>query len=246
MLLVIDVSSSMQATDVPPTRLDAARDAAKRFVDELPPQYNVSLVTFAGTRRPGGRADDRPRRRSSAGLDRHAAGAAYGHRRGSFHRAGRAARRSRRARLAAAAAGRAARQRPGSPGRLAPARMVLLSDGENTVGRAPESAARAAAEAGVQISTIAYGTPTGSIDIAGERIPVPADGDTLEAMARSTDGTSYEAASGDELDEVYEDIGSSVGTRQEQREISVWFVGAALLAALAAGLGSLLWSARLP
>ena len=127
-----------------------------------------------------------------------------------------------------------------------PARIVLLSDGENTVGRSPVSAAQAASNEQVAISTIAYGTPAGTIQLGTERIPVPADGETLRTVATTTGGTYYEAATGDELDDVYDDIGSSVGNRQEQRDVFAWFVGIALLLGTAAATASVAWFGRLP
>jgi Ca-activated chloride channel family protein len=127
-----------------------------------------------------------------------------------------------------------------------PVRIVLMSDGTNTVGRTPEEAAAAAEEAGVPVSTIAYGTPEGRITVDGEEVPVPVDAASLRRLAEDTGGKAYTAATGDQLRAVYDDIGGSVGWRTEERDVSAWFVGAGLLAALAAGAASLAWFSRLP
>ena len=125
-------------------------------------------------------------------------------------------------------------------------RQVLLSDGTNTVGRTPAVAAEAAQEAGVPISTIAFGTPEGVVVVQGERIEVPVDGPSLDRLARSTGGSSFTAESGAELSEVYEDIGTQVGTTTERREVTDVVTGVGLLLAVAAAAASLVWSARLP
>jgi hypothetical protein len=124
--------------------------------------------------------------------------------------------------------------------------IVLMSDGSNTSGRSPEVAARAATAAGVPVSTIAYGTAEGSVTIDGQILRVPADTDSLRALADNTGGQAYEAASGEELGQVYDDIGSSIGTRTERQEVSVWFIGAGLAAAAVAAAFSLAWFSRLP
>jgi Ca-activated chloride channel family protein len=123
---------------------------------------------------------------------------------------------------------------------------VLLSDGSNTTGRTVTEAAQEAATRGVPVTTIAYGTQGGVIELQGRQVPVPVDGPALQDLAEAAGGGFYEAASGDELQAVYEDIGTSVGYRTEQQEIWQWFVAAALLAALLAAVTSMLWFARLP
>jgi Ca-activated chloride channel family protein len=121
-----------------------------------------------------------------------------------------------------------------------------MSDGTNTAGRGLDEAAQAATAAGVPVSTIAYGTAGGTVTIDGQTQRVPADADSLRGLADDTGGQAYEAASGEELGEVYADIGSSIGTRAERQEVSAWFVGAGLLAAAAAAAFSLAWFSRLP
>jgi Ca-activated chloride channel family protein len=100
----------------------------------------------------------------------------------------------------------------------------------------------------VPVSTIAFGTPEGTITLPSERAPiaVPADREALAGIAQASDGQAYDAESTAELKEVYRGIGSSVGYVEETRSVMAWFVGFALLAALLAAAGSLLWFQRLP
>jgi Ca-activated chloride channel family protein len=128
----------------------------------------------------------------------------------------------------------------------APARIVLLSDGANTTGTPLPDAAAAAAAGGVPVSTIAYGTPTGTAEIDGETVRVPADTDALAALATGSGGLAYRAETAAELTAVYADIGSSIGYRTEEREVTTAVLAAALLAAFAAAAGSLAWFSRLP
>ena len=112
-------------------------------------------------------------------------------------------------------------------------------------------ASAAAIEADVPVSTIAFGTPNGTIEYTDETtpptiVPVPVDEVSLQNIAEATGGSFFTAASEAELSQVFEDIGSSVGYETEQREITPWFVGIALLFFLAAASLSLAWFARLP
>ena len=121
-----------------------------------------------------------------------------------------------------------------------------MSDGTNTAGRTPAEAAAAAKAAGVPVSTIAYGTAEGTITVDGQTLPVPVDVDALRELAEGTGGQAYTAESGEELGEVYADIGSSIGTRAERQEVSTWFIAAGLVAAALAAGFSLAWFSRLP
>jgi Ca-activated chloride channel family protein len=129
---------------------------------------------------------------------------------------------------------------------LPPARIVLLSDGYRTYGRSIEDAAAAASAANVPVSTIAFGTDEGVVRINGQTQRVPVDRMSLQKLAQTTKGIFYEAASVEALKKVYQDMGSSIGYRTKPREITQWYVGAALVFALAAGALSLLWTSRLP
>ena len=227
-VVVVDTSTSMQATDVAPSRLAAAQEAAGRFADLLPDRFNVGLVAFSGSARQIS-APTLDRASIQRGLDGLQLGPGTAIGEGVF------------AALDAVRSfdAQAAEDPP-------PARIVLLSDGENTTGRPPEQAAVAAAEAGVPVSTIAYGTPAGAIVVNGQRVPVPVDAPALQELAEATGGSFHAAATGEELQDVYADIGSSVGYESEPQEITGWFVGFGLLLAMLAAAGSLRWFARLP
>lgn len=227
-IVAVDVSRSMEATDVSPNRLQAAKAAASAFVQNLPDSFNVGVVTFSGTTSvlaaPTTEHDDVVQRLQNLSLaDSTAIGEAV------FTSLDQ---------IAAMAAG--------EDGVQVPARIVLLSDGTNTRGRDPEAAAGAATEAGVRVSTIAYGTPSGTIENQGRTVNVPVDEQTLASLAEATGGQAYTAQSGEELAAVYEDIGSSIGWRTEPHEITAYLAALALLLALAAAAMSLRWFARLP
>lgn len=227
-MLAIDVSLSMEADDVAPTRIEAAQEAAKAFVQELPPTYNLGLVSFA---KAANVLVSPTKDRASVitaidGLTLAEATAT-----------GEAVFTSLDAIRSVPANGA-----DGAP----PARIVLLSDGYRTSGRSVEDAGAAAAAANVPVSTIAFGTDTGIVDIRGVLQRVPVDRLSLQQLAEKTKGYFYEAASVSELKQVYEDMGSSIGHRVEPREITQLYAGAALLFGLAAAAMSLLWTSRLP
>ncbi|WP_089156080.1 VWA domain-containing protein [Micromonospora sp. NBS 11-29] len=226
-MLAVDVSLSMQADDVSPNRLEAAQEAAKQFVGELPTSYNVGLVSFA-------KAANVlvPPTKDRAAVATAIDGLVLAE---------------------ATATGEAVftcleaiRSVPadGAAG-IPPARIVLLSDGYRTSGRSVEEAAAAAQAANVPVSTIAFGTDSGQVDIGGQLQRVPVDRTALSQLAETTQGYFYEAATATELKQVYQDMGSSIGYRTEPREITQWYAGIALLLALCAGALSLLWTSRL-
>ncbi|MEW2386355.1 VWA domain-containing protein [Micromonospora sp. NPDC047707] len=226
-MLAIDVSLSMQADDVAPNRLAAAQEAAKQFVDELPDSYNLGLVSFAKAANV----------LVSPTKDRQAVTAAID---------GLVLAESTATGEAVFTCLEAIRSVPadGAAG-IPPARIVLLSDGYRTSGRSVEEAAAAAQAANVPVSTIAFGTDGGQVDIGGQLQRVPVDRLALADLAETTEGYFYEAASVSELKQVYQDMGSSIGFRTEPREVTQWYAGVALLFALCAGAASLLWSSRI-
>ncbi|GAB2917955.1 VWA domain-containing protein [Micromonospora polyrhachis] len=231
-MVAVDVSTSMLATDVEPDRLAAAKLAARRFVDGLPKEFNVGLVAFAGSAAvfvpPG-----TDRKALHNGIRRLAEGTT-----GVQGTAiGEAINTSLQAVKTLDA--RAAKDPP-------PARIVLLSDGANTSGRDPLAAAADAVAVKVPVHTISFGTPTGSVDRGGRPIRVPVDGQTLKSVAEETGGGYHEAGTSAELRAVYEDIGTSVGYRTERQDISARFIGLGLLLAMAAATGSMAWFSRLP
>ncbi|MDY6809026.1 VWA domain-containing protein [Gordonia sp. HNM0687] len=225
-MVAIDTSASMRARDVEPDRLTAALDAAGEFIEQLPDTFNVGVVTFAGTTTVMHPPD----------TDHEAA-------RGTLQMATTESR---------TAIGEGVltsldqiRGVVGPGQEDLPAHIVLLSDGSNTSGRPPALAAQVAAAAGVPVSTIAYGSESGTLNSGVYAIPVPVDAAVLADLSEATGGRSYEAASSDELQDVYEEIGSSIGWRTEQREVTPFVAGIALLVGLVAAAFSLRWFSRM-
>jgi len=227
-VMAIDVSLSMQATDVTPSRIDAAKQAAKEFVQLLPPRINLGLVTFAGTatvlvspttnRDTVTRAIDTIQLRESTAI-----GEAIFSSLDAIHTS-------------------AAQDADTKP---TPATIVLMSDGDSKQGRPVNSATAAARGAKVPVSTIAFGTEDGTVDIGGDLVPVPADRVTLSRIAQDTGGMYHAAASAEELRDVYRDLGSQIGYTTQRQEITRWFVGMALLAGFVGLALALFWSNRL-
>ncbi len=227
-VIALDVSISMQAEDVAPDRITAAKQAAATFVERLPGRFNVGLVAFDGSARvvvP----PTQDHASVTTAIDALALGpsTAIGD--------------------AVAASLDAISAVPGEDGQEPPpARVVLLSDGTNTVGRSVQSAEQAASQARVPVSTIAYGTQEGTVTVQGRTIEVPVDRSTLAELADATGGSAFTAQSGEELGAVYDDIGSQVGTTTERRGVTAAVAGVALLLGLSAAVASLVWGARLP
>jgi Ca-activated chloride channel family protein len=229
-VVAIDVSYSMISTDVSPNRIQAAKSAAASFVDLLPYKLNVGLVSFARTATvlATPTTDHAAVKRAISGL-KVDQGTAIGD--AIF------------ASLSAISA-----VPPAPDGQPVPARIVLMSDGETNSGRPNDEAAAAAKQAGIPVSTIAFGTPTGTVEVPGSAMPVevPVNKDALRVIANTTGGTFFEAATARELKNVYADIGSSIGSETATRNLSSWFTGAAALALFVAAGLSLLWFSRLP
>jgi Ca-activated chloride channel homolog len=227
-ILTIDVSLSMQATDVFPSRIEAAKEAAKVFVDELPDAYNLGLVSFAKTANVRvSPSKDRQAVRNAIDALQLAEATATGEAVFTSLEA-----------IASVPSDGAAEPPP--------ARILLLSDGYRTYGRPIEQAAEAAAVAGVPVSTIAFGSDDGTVDIGGQIQRVPVDREALASLAEYTQGMFYEAFSEEDLRRVYEDMGSSIGHRTVPHEVWAWCAGASLLFALTAAGFSLIWTSRIP
>jgi Ca-activated chloride channel family protein len=228
-VLAVDVSLSMEATDVLPNRLDAAKAAAGEFLDTVPETINVGLVQFAGAASvivpPSTDHDDVRRAIDDLQL---AEGTGIGEA------------------IFTSLAALSALPEADDPDEAVPATVIVLSDGETTVGRSNEEGIAAAQDAGVPISTIAFGTDDGLIFIEGQPVAVPPDLDAMAEIAEETGGVTFEAESERELAAAYEDLGSSIGFETEQRPITEWFIGAAFVTLLTAAVLSLLWFARLP
>lgn len=229
-MLAIDVSLSMEATDVLPSRIDAAKTAGQKFADLLPARINLGLVSFGGTANV----------LVSPTLDRDAVKKAVAALKLEESTAiGEAVFASLQAIKVFGQATTAKGEKP------PPARIVLLSDGTNTVGRPVSEAITAAQQAHVQVSTIAFGTPNGTVTYKGDTLPVPADRTTLRQIADETGGSFHTAASVQELEQVYKNIGSQIGYTTEQRDISWRFLVAGLLVLFGAAGAAMLWSGRL-
>jgi Ca-activated chloride channel homolog len=229
-VMVIDASQSMQATDVRPTRLDAAKQAAIEFVTKLPEKYNVSVVSMAGscailvppTTAHGTvlNAINGIQLQDSTAIGE---GISTGLR-----------------------ALQQAPKDPDDPNSIAPGAIVLLTDGFNTAGRAPQQAAAEAKAAKVPIYTIAYGTENGYVDLDGKREPVPVDHEEMQRIAAATNGEYFAAASADQLKTVYENIGSDIGYEKADREVTARFAGYGLALAVLAALGAISLGAKWP
>lgn len=235
-VLAIDTSLSMEATDVAPSRIEAAKAAALQFVDDLPPRINVGLVTFDGVARVRvtPTTDRAPVRTAIQTLELGPATAI-----GEAIFAGLDA-------IASAPGLGGDGTGDGEEAEPVPARMVVMTDGKTTVGRPDIDGAEAAQAADVPVSTIAFGTDRGTIVIDGEIQPVPVDREPLRLIAEQTGGQFFSAESLGELESVYADIGSSVGFDTEEREVTDRFVGYAVLLLLASTALSLLWFQRIP
>jgi len=235
-MLVIDVSQSMRATDVEPSRLAAAQEAAKQFADQLTSGINLGLIAYAGTatvlvspttnREATKIAIDKLQL-----ADRTATGEAI------FT-----------ALQAIATVGAVIGGGDGPP----PARIVLMSDGKETVPSNPDNpqgaftAARTAKDQGVPISTVTFGTPYGYVEINDQRQPVPVDEVMLKKIAELSDGTHYSASTLEQLKEVFTTLQDQIGYETTKGDASVgWLRLGSLLLALAA-LAALLINRRLP
>jgi len=221
-VLVLDGSGSMSAVDVPPSRLEVAQRAAGRFMDRVPKELLVGYVGYSSAPDVIEEPTLEHDRILLAISNLIADGAtATGD--------------------ALSVALDRLEARRGRDGTVAPAAIILLSDGKTTEGSDPTEAARRARQLDIPISTVALGTAEGVVSGGPFRpqIPVPPDPETLREIARISGGSAFEVEDGAQLDRIYESLGSRIGTRREQREITAGFAGAGLLllvGGLAAGL----------
>jgi Ca-activated chloride channel family protein len=260
-VLAMDVSRSMRAADIEPTRLGAAQNAVKAFVKDLPPSVRIGIVTFAGTaaivqtptqdREELIAAVDRfqMQRQTAigsglllalslllpdAGIDLEA---------DVFDRSF-----SRRAGGAPLdGVGRAAQRevKPVPPGSYSAGAIVLMSDGRRTTGPDPLKAAKMAAERGVRVHTIGFGTKGGGpVEFEDMTIFMRFDEATLKAIAGITEGEYSHAGSAADLHNVYKSLTAKMVLERKETELSAFFGAAAALFALVAGMLSLLWFHR--
>jgi Ca-activated chloride channel family protein len=254
-MLVTDVSGSMNATDVSPTRLAAAQKSAGQLLDQLPKSFRVGLISFSNTVNTQVQpTTDRAAVKQALANLQPKGGTAMGD-------ALMAALDDLQAASATptATSGRSqvtptptAQTNPGGKPINPTNVIVLLSDGAQTLGQAqPQEAAAAAAEQGIPIYTIALGTPGGVAQVEDQSgrirsIPVPPDPQTLQDIADTTGAKSFDAPTAQQLEAVYNDIGSRIGHENKDVEIAYVFAGiGALLLVAGAGL-SMLWFNRFP
>jgi Ca-activated chloride channel homolog len=227
-VIAMDVSLSMEATDVDPSRLQVAREAAVEFAEQLPEGIDVGLITFSGTVEAIPPSSDRDEVIDAINNADLAEATAVGE--AIFSGLD----------LVAAAP-------PADDGSPTPGRLVVLSDGDTTTGRSNSDAAAAAAERDVPVDTIAFGTSEGTIvEPDGDTLEVPVQPEPLQEIAATTGGEFYEADSLDALSDAYQDVRTVVGFTEEDREIGAWFVGSGIVLLGVSGLLSMAWSQRLP
>jgi Ca-activated chloride channel homolog len=229
-VVVIDASLSMEATDVQPNRLAAAKQAAVAFVESLPEKYNVAVVSMSGNPNilvPPTLAHNTVENAINTITlqESTAIGESI---------------------ITAMRALEQAPKDPANPDAIAPGAIVMLSDGTNTAGRAPQQAAAEARASKVPIYTIAYGTENGYVDLDGKREPVPVDHELMKQIAEASGGQYFSAATPDQLKTVYANIGSEVGYEKADREVTARFAGYGLAFAVLAALGAISLGARWP
>jgi Ca-activated chloride channel family protein len=233
-VLAMDTSLSMKATDVSPSRIAAAKKAAVAFVRSIPEKLNVGLVSFDGS----ARVDVTPTTdrssvvRAITSLQLHE-GTAIGD-------------------AVEVSLDAIARAPKDASGKKAPGVIVLLSDGSTTMGIPTADAGPIAKKAGIPVWTIAYGTPNGVVDITlpdtGEtaRIQVPVDVQALSQLADQSGGKAFTAASASDLTDVYQQMGSAIGYDTEQRDVTTRYVAAAMAVLVLTGMAAAVWFQRLP
>jgi Ca-activated chloride channel family protein len=237
-VLVVDVSGSMRANDVEPTRLDAAVNAMRTFLDRLPKQFKVGLVAFSSEPEVlAAPTRDRGLVREALGYLMPEAGTAIG----DGLQLG--------LKLAQNSLTQSGVQR--KPGQPLPAAIVLMSDGAQNRGvLQPIQAARNAKAAGIKVDTVALGTPNGVVSFGFglyiNSIPVPPDPATMRLIANTTGGTTYTARNSTRLVNIYKSLGDSIGHKTEFREVTSWFAAAAALFLLGALGTARLVEGRLP
>ena len=232
-MLITDVSGSMQATDVRPTRLVAARTAAKRFVAKVPKTVNIGVMALSS----------KPRVLASPTRDRVAIDQALDQL---------TARGGTGTGEAITAATNILKRQPGVNGKRPPSAIVLLSDGAATGTIDPVSAAQAARKLHIPIYTVALGTQEGTITVprpggqgGTETRRVPPDPQSLAEVAKASGGRTYTAADASKLSDVYKSLGSLLGTKNEKRQVTAGFAGGALVLLLLGAAMSLRWFGRL-
>jgi Ca-activated chloride channel family protein len=227
-ILCLDVSLSMQATDVTPTRIQAAQAAATQFVGDVPGRFNIGLISFAGSANlvvPP--TTNHQQVKDGISQLQLAQSTAIGE-----------------AIFTSLDAIKLVKS--GAGGKLPPAVIVLLTDGATNTGRSNDDAAAAAQQAGVAVDTIAFGTPDGTVTINGQTDQVPVDHDALRKISAQTGGHEYDAYTAEQARQIYQDLATQIGWADEAREITMVFVFVGLLLGFLASAASLFWQHRIP
>ncbi|MFO1310977.1 MAG: VWA domain-containing protein [Burkholderiales bacterium] len=266
-IMAMDVSLSMRATDVDPSRIVAAQTAAKEFVKELPPDIKCGIVTFAGTavlvQPPTQNREDLIAAIDRFELQRHTAigsgiivslatlfpdegidltqqlfGSGFGSRRDQDKGKDKEERKLK--------AEQKKEVKPVPPGSYKSAAIILLTDGRRTTGPDPMDAARMAADHGVRVFTVGFGSAAGgAVDMDGMSIYMRFDEETLKGIAGITQAEYFHAASAQDLKKIYEGLNTKFALERKETEISAIFAGVAALLAVASAVLSLLWFNRL-
>ncbi|HEX6266225.1 MAG TPA: VWA domain-containing protein [Burkholderiales bacterium] len=258
-ILAIDVSLSMRASDVQPHRLAAAQAAAKAFVQDLPADLRVGIVSFAGTahavQKPTASKDDLVAAIDRLQLDRHTAigsgiimslATLLPEENIDLESLVLGSRQSWRINRPAEKAPPRAPLQPVPPGSNGSAAIVLLTDGRRTTGPDPLEAAKMAADRGIRVFTVGFGSAAGGpAMIEGYSIYMMFDEETLKAIAGLTRAEYFHASSADELTKVYEALSSRFVLTKEEREVTALFAAAAALITLVSAALSLAWFHRL-
>jgi Ca-activated chloride channel family protein len=232
-VLAMDTSRSMVATDVPPSRLAVAQQAVRRFLGKLPDGYRVGMVSFAQSAQTV----------LPATANREAAQAALRNlRTGDGTALGEGI----------ARAIQVAQRVPAEEGKKPPASILVLSDGAQTQGvLEPQAAATRAKKLRIPVYTVAFGTDQGVVEVVDDngftqRVTVPPDPPTLRKVAQVTGGRFYAAPDAAQLNAVYEELGSRIGSVKKEREITAGFAAGGAFLLLAAGAVSAFLFGRLP
>jgi Ca-activated chloride channel family protein len=225
-MLVIDVSLSMAATDVAPDRITAAQTAAIDFVKTLPKELKVGVVAFSElSSLVSPMSHDRQQTELAIESLSPVGGTAIGE--GLF--------------TALDEINRAA-----TDNKKAPASVLLLSDGKWNRGRSPDEAAAQAKTMGVKVFTVGLGTEGATLDLGGQLVPVSLDETELRAMAETTGGTYSRSADAESLRDVYKGLGSALGFEKEKQEVTAVAAGIAAVLLVMSALVSLIWFQRIP
>jgi len=233
-VLALDTSGSMGASDVSPSRLLAAEQQARKFVDGLPAGIKVGLVSFDSTARvlvtP---TPDRNTVLSALTQLRLGGGTATGD-------------------AIYLALDTVSAQSGGSSDKTVPAAIVVMSDGTPTIGRGDQTpeetvneASAAAKQANVPVDTIAFGTPSGTVQVQGQMVPVPSDPQAMASIASQTNGKTFTAETAGQLSSVYSQIGRLVGYDTVTHELTAAFTGFAIVLLILAAGAALWWTQRI-